>query len=107
LHEIGAGAADRSYGVHVAKLAGLPAAVVARAGEVLSILEESRQSDAIAALSDDLPLFAAAANAPAPPQNAAPAPSDLEVRLAEIDVDGLTPRDALDLLYELRGLLPE
>jgi DNA mismatch repair protein MutS len=111
LHEIGAGAADRSYGVHVAKLAGLPAAVVERAGEVLSILEESRQSDAIAALNDDLPLFAAAAaNAPATspsPENAAATSSGLETRLAEIDVDGLTPRAALDLLYELRGLLPE
>ncbi|MFT6580167.1 MAG: DNA mismatch repair protein MutS [Alphaproteobacteria bacterium] len=107
LHEIDAGAADRSYGVHVAKLAGLPAAVVNRAGEVLSILEESRQSDAIAALNDDLPLFAAAATAPTMSRTVASAPSDVETRLAEIDVDGLTPRAALDLLYELRKLLPE
>ena len=60
LHEVIAGAADQSYGVHVAKLAGLPPAVVARAQEVLRILEQGEQSGALAQLADDLPLFSAA-----------------------------------------------
>ncbi|MBT5107259.1 MAG: DNA mismatch repair protein MutS [Rhodospirillaceae bacterium] len=109
LHEIGPGAADRSYGVHVAKLAGLPGRVVDRASEVLSMLEQSRQSDAIAALADDLPLFAASAGAAntGRPATMAPDPSAVEAALAAQDVDGLSPRAALDLLYHLKGLLKE
>ncbi|MBT5809414.1 MAG: DNA mismatch repair protein MutS [Rhodospirillaceae bacterium] len=109
LHEIGPGAADRSYGVHVAKLAGLPGPVVERASEVLSMLEQSRQSDAIAALADDLPLFAASAGAAntGRPATMAPDPSAVEAALAAQDVDGLSPRAALDLLYHLKGLLKE
>jgi DNA mismatch repair protein MutS len=106
LHEIGPGAADRSYGVHVAKLAGLPGPVVERASEVLSMLEQSRQSDAIAALADDLPLFAASAN-PGYSATTAPEPSAVDVALAAQDVDALSPRAALDLLYHLKGLLKE
>src|ERR1700691_2206464 len=59
LHEVAPGAADRSYGIHVAKLAGLPPAVVARAEEVLKTLETSEQGGALARLAEDLPLFAA------------------------------------------------
>jgi DNA mismatch repair protein MutS len=106
LHEIGPGAADRSYGVHVAKLAGLPGSVVNRASEVLALLEQSRQSDAIATLADDLPLFAASAQTPRPPSSIAE-PSKVEATLAAQDVDGLSPRQALDLLYTLKGLLPD
>ena len=59
LHEVAPGAADRSYGIHVAKLAGLPAAVVARAEEVLRALEEGREGHKPLARIDDLPLFGA------------------------------------------------
>ncbi len=103
LHEVRQGAADRSYGVQVARLAGLPKSVVDRARVVLDALEKgereggSRQK----ALIDDLPLFSAASVAPAPK----PAkPSVLENKLAEIRPDELTPREALDLLYQLKSL---
>ncbi len=67
LHEIVAGAADRSYGIHVARLAGLPAPVVARAEEVLSSLEKGESSSVVTRLAADLPLFAAAHRQPAAP----------------------------------------
>jgi DNA mismatch repair protein MutS len=102
LHEVAPGAADRSYGIHVAKLAGLPPAVIARAEAVLAGLEQGEPAGALARLADDLPLFAAAAARP--PQGAAE-PSRVEQRLAELNPDELSPRDALELLYELRGLL--
>ncbi|MCH8808521.1 MAG: DNA mismatch repair protein MutS, partial [Proteobacteria bacterium] len=103
LHEVAPGAADRSYGIHVARLAGLPAAVIARAEEVLGILEQGEQAGTLARLAEDLPLFSAAR--PPAPEQAAPGPSALEARLAEINPDDLTPKTALELLYELRGLL--
>ncbi len=101
LHEVAAGAADRSYGIHVAKLAGLPAAAVARAEEVLAQLEQGEQAGSLARLADDLPLFSAAAAAPAPTVAVA---SELEARLTEIRPDELTPRQALELLYELKAI---
>ncbi len=105
LHEVAPGAADRSYGIHVARLAGLPAAVVGRAEEVLSALEKGEQGGAVARLADDLPLFAALAR-PRPKESPAPAgPSPLETRLGAVNADELTPRQALELLYELKGLL--
>ena len=105
LHEVAPGTADRSYGIHVAKLAGLPPVVITRAEEVLATLEQSEQSGAIAQLSDDLPLFAATAQRVAAP--VAATESAVETALAEIDPDGLTPRQALEELYRLRGLLDE
>ncbi|MEO0036528.1 MAG: hypothetical protein RLZZ501_2551, partial [Pseudomonadota bacterium] len=103
LHEVGAGAADRSYGIHVARLAGLPAAAVARAEAVLELLESSDQAAGLKTLADDLPLFAARpARSPAV---AAPEPSAVEERVRGLDPDGLTPRAALDLLYELKGMV--
>jgi DNA mismatch repair protein MutS len=102
LHEVGAGAADRSYGIHVARLAGLPAAVVARAEEVLVMLEKSDQASGLARLADDLPLFAAMA--PKPRQQAAAKGSAVEDRLKTVNPDEMTARQALDLLYELKGL---
>jgi DNA mismatch repair protein MutS len=103
LHEVGAGAADRSYGIQVAKLAGLPDAVVARASEVLHALEQSDRNAGKRGLADDLPLFSAAR--PRNPAAAAPAaPSALEARLATVLPDELTPREALDLVYELMEL---
>jgi DNA mismatch repair protein MutS len=106
LHEVIDGAADRSYGVQVAKLAGLPGAVVERARVVLEALEkgEREQGGKARALIDDLPLFAAAAR-PAPV--ATPEASVIETRLRDIRPDELTPRAALDLVYELAGLLPD
>src|SRR5204862_8267394 len=74
LHEVTPGTADRSYGIHVAKLAGLPAGVTARAEEVLEILEKGEEAGALARLSDDLPLFRAARRAAPEP---APGPSPL------------------------------
>ena len=103
LHEVAPGAADRSYGIHVAQLAGLPAAVVSRAEEVLAVLEKGEQSGAVTRLADDLPLFAAA---PARPTSGAgkPKESAVEKALEAVNPDELTPRQALDLLYELRRL---
>ncbi|HEX3535369.1 MAG TPA: DNA mismatch repair protein MutS [Stellaceae bacterium] len=103
LHEVAAGTADRSYGIHVAKLAGLPAAVTARAEEVLALLEEGDEGGALARLTDDLPLFQAARRtAPEPTAEV----SAVESALRDIRPDELTPRDALEQLYRLKGLLP-
>jgi DNA mismatch repair protein MutS len=96
LHEAGPGAADRSYGVQVAKLAGVPTSVVARARQVLARLERDPNSPTRL---DDLPLFAA--TKPAPP----PEPSKVEAALAGIDPDALSPREALEALYRLKGIL--
>jgi DNA mismatch repair protein MutS len=103
LHEVAAGTADRSYGIHVAKLAGLPAGVTSRAEEVLQILERGEQGGALARLADDLPLFRAARPLTTPE----PKPSALEDMLRDIRPDELSPRDALELLYRLRSLLPD
>lgn len=106
LHEVAAGAADRSYGIHVARLAGLPHAVISRAEQVLQILEKGDQASAASRLADDLPLFAAMAQKPAPRQVVTePEPSRVEMELRGINPDELTPRAALDALYRLRGLL--
>ncbi|HEX7872172.1 MAG TPA: DNA mismatch repair protein MutS [Sphingobium sp.] len=100
LHEVAQGPADRSYGLAVARLAGLPPPVVGRAKAVLSKLEAGKaKTGGIAAGLDDLPLFAASA----PPE---PAPADpLHAALAAIDPDALTPREALDALYRLTRLV--
>ncbi|MBS0546849.1 MAG: DNA mismatch repair protein MutS [Proteobacteria bacterium] len=103
LHEVAPGAADRSYGIHVAQLAGLPAAVVARAEEVLEVLEKGEQSGAVTRLADDLPLFAAAPVRPTSGGGKAKE-SDVEKALEAINPDELTPKQALDVLYELRRL---
>jgi DNA mismatch repair protein MutS len=98
LHEVADGAADRSYGIAVAKLAGLPPAVVARAKSVLAKLEAGRDATGgIAAGLDDLPLFAATAE----PEHA---PDPLAATLDGIDPDGLSPREALEQLYRLKRL---
>ncbi len=105
LHEVAPGAADRSYGIHVAKLAGLPAAAIDRANEVLETLQSGEQAGSLARLAEDLPLFAAAAPAPRGGQPVRPTPA--EDRLRAVNPDELTPRQALELLYELRGLAEE
>jgi DNA mismatch repair protein MutS len=101
LHEVADGAADRSYGIAVAKLAGLPPKVVARAKSVLAKLEAGRDATGgIAAGLDDLPLFAIAAE-PEPARDA------LATELEGIDPDGMSPRDALEALYRLKRMAAE
>jgi DNA mismatch repair protein MutS len=102
LHEVAPGAADRSYGIHVAKLAGLPSSVIARAEDVLKALEEGREGHKPLARIDDLPLFQAA---PARAVKAEPKPSAVEEALRTISPDSLTPKEALDLVYALRSKL--
>ncbi|MCO5160740.1 MAG: DNA mismatch repair protein MutS [Mesorhizobium sp.] len=108
LHEVGKGAADRSYGVQVARLAGLPDAVVERAREVLAELEAGETSGKASRLADDLPLFSAAVRRePAPrasKQDDAARP--LVDALAALHPDEMTPREALEAIYQLKGLLP-
>ncbi len=104
LHEVAPGTADRSYGIHVAQLAGLPRAVIARATQVLGALEKRGENDSVAKLADDLPLFSAAAR-PAGAAAAAPKISIVEDTLRGLAPDEMTPREALDALYRLRGLI--
>ncbi|MEQ1725444.1 MAG: DNA mismatch repair protein MutS [Sphingopyxis sp.] len=102
LHELADGPADRSYGLAVARLAGVPASVVARAADVLAKLEAGRaQTGGLAAGLDDLPLFAVIV------EQASPRVDVLRDALRAIDVDALTPRDALDALYRLKGLVSD
>ncbi len=97
LHRIVDGGADRSYGVHVAELAGMPAPVIERAREVLAALEETAQAGPSkrASAVPQLPLLATAA------------PSEVETALADLDLDALTPLQALTRLYELKAKLRE
>jgi DNA mismatch repair protein MutS len=106
LHEVRKGAADRSYGVQVARLAGLPAAVVDRAKVVLEALESGeRQGGARPkALIDDLPLFSVAPSAPPAPRVVAKE-SAVEARLKGAHPDEMTPMEALRFVYELKDLL--
>ena len=100
LHEVKKGAADRSYGVQVAQLAGLPPAVIARARVVLEALENGEREGGATqkTLIDDLPLFATTPTPPPAPQKA----SALDSMMNEIMPDELTPREALDLIYKLK-----
>jgi len=98
LHEVTSGAADRSYGIHVAKLAGLPLAVVERAEEVLRALEEGREGHQPLARIDDLPLFGASAPAPKTCM--------VEEALRTVEPDALSPKQALEILYDLKRKLP-
>ncbi len=99
LHEVGPGAADRSYGIQVAKLAGLPAPVIERASEVLALLEEGDQKGGHGDLAADLPLFSAARPSAAPARRG---PSELEEMVAAVLPDELSPREALELVYALK-----
>ncbi|HXM85748.1 MAG TPA: DNA mismatch repair protein MutS [Stellaceae bacterium] len=98
LHEVAPGAAGRSYGIHVAKLAGLPAAVIARAEEVLATLEKGERRGQLTQMAEDLPLFTASA-----PKLAAP--SALEALLSSLRPDELSPKEALEFLYKLKALI--
>ncbi|MBR0553354.1 DNA mismatch repair protein MutS [Stakelama marina] len=102
LHEVSDGPADRSYGLDVARLAGLPKSALARAKAVLAKLEAGREkTGGIAAGLDDLPLFAAAAEQEEEEADA------LRTELETLDVDALSPREALDTLYRLKALAGE
>jgi DNA mismatch repair protein MutS len=103
LHEVVPGVADGSYGIQVAKLAGLPPAVIERARVVLTELETSERERPAARLVDDLPLFSAATRRQAAPVPAA-GPDPLREALTGIDPDDLTPREALEALYRLKRL---
>lgn len=108
LHEIEAGAADRSYGVQVARLAGLPASVITRAKTILAGLERTEREKPAAKLIEELPLFAAATRSEAPPPDPEPAvPDAVREALTAIHPDELTPREALEALYRLKGLLDQ
>jgi DNA mismatch repair protein MutS len=102
LHEVAEGAADRSYGLAVAKLAGVPPGVLARAREVLGRLEKGRaETGGLAAGLGELPLFAAAIEAAEDKVDA------VREKLDTLDIDALSPRAALDLLYELKRIAGE
>ncbi|HEU4968408.1 DNA mismatch repair protein MutS [Sphingomonas sp.] len=102
LHEVADGAADRSYGLAVAKLAGLPPPVLGRARDVLKKLESGREkTGGIAAGLDDLPLFAATAEIEEAECDA------IRAEVESLDVDALTPREALEVLYRLKALARE
>ena len=94
LHEIQPGPASRSYGIQVARLAGMPAAVVNHARHALAALEKHQEESR-----EQVDLFAP------PPAAQAPATSQVEAALGSLDPDALSPRDALDALYTLKKLL--
>jgi DNA mismatch repair protein MutS len=96
LHEVISGAADRSYGVHVAQIAGLPSSVIARAYHILSELEAADRAKPVETLIDDLPLFKKMVSEPT-------IKDQLREALLQIDPDQLTPREALAALYELKS----
>ncbi len=108
LHEVIHGAADRSYGIHVAKIAGLPKAVINRAKDVLGSLEQTDQTGTLSALTNDLPLFNAQSYEA---ENSQSTMSEehlaLFKTLENLEPDNLTPREALDALYQLKQQLPK
>ncbi|HEY0235309.1 MAG TPA: DNA mismatch repair protein MutS [Afipia sp.] len=106
LHEVLPGSADRSYGIQVAKLAGLPPGVITRAKSVLAKLEAQDRGATAKALVDDLPLFAVPSRAAAEPQPPSAA-DQLIAALIALHPDEMSPRDALEALYALKAKLPK
>ena len=102
LHEVGPGAADRSYGIQVAKLAGLPASVVERARAVLTQLEDADRKNPASQLIDDLPLFQVAVRRE---ESRPQGNSKVDEALKALNPDEMTPREALDALYALKKQL--
>ncbi len=100
MHSVGDGTADRSYGIHVAKLAGLPAEVIDRSTQVLSLLEEDGRSGKITNITNELPLFQ---SQPKPVVKSSPVLDHLK----SLDPDTMNPKQALDALYELKNLSGE
>ncbi len=105
LHEVVAGAADRSYGIQVAKLAGLPPSVIERAKLVLAQIEAEDRTSPARKLIDDLPLFAATRPAPAAVSPRDSALNALVEALNALHPDEMSPRDALEALYALKAQL--
>jgi DNA mismatch repair protein MutS len=106
LHEVAEGAAGRSWGVHVAELAGVPAPVVKRAASLLASLEKhGGPLGAAGAPLTALPLFAHQTQAPPPEPTADTHPNQLSEAIAALQPDRMTPREALDELYRLQNLL--
>jgi DNA mismatch repair protein MutS len=104
MHEVIKGAADRSYGVHVARLAGLPEEVTRRADDVLRFLQSSETKGAGAtSLSDDMPLFASGGKGVGTPKASAGQPVVEELK--KLEVDHLSPKEALEVLYRLKGMV--
>jgi DNA mismatch repair protein MutS len=106
LHEVLPGSADRSYGIQVAKLAGLPPAVIGRAKSVLAKLEAQDRGQNVRVLVDDLPLFAVPSRAAAE----SPLSKEAEELIATVKAlhpDEMTPREAMDALYALKAKLPK
>jgi DNA mismatch repair protein MutS len=103
LHEVIKGAADQSYGVHVAKLAGIPTPVITRSKQVLDILQKSETSGALSQLADDLPLFSSVVK---DTENSAEKENlnGLKQMIDDLDPDALTPRDALDWIYKIKNI---
>ena len=99
LHEVAPGTADRSYGIHVGKLAGLPPPVIKRAQDVLSTFEKENRTGAVNELANPLPLFAINSK-----KSVEPEPSRIEKTLDQVSPDELSPRDALELIYTLKNL---
>lgn len=97
MHEVINGAADRSYGIHVAKLAGLPALTIKRAEQVLKLLENTSKNKSVNTIESDLPLFENLQKQIEPAKE-----SPVITELKELDVDSLSPREALNKLYELK-----
>ncbi|MEZ5896829.1 MAG: DNA mismatch repair protein MutS [Parvularculaceae bacterium] len=97
LHEVGAGPADRSYGVAVARLAGLPAEVVRRASAILKMLEKNGARTRVV---EDLPLFAATAESPQEEKS-----DRVRLALAAINPDVMTPKEALEAIYHIKSLI--
>ena len=100
LHEVIDGAADRSYGIHVAKLAGLPKSVITRAGQVLKKLEADKQKQSVDSLENDLPLFAFVQNEEKEEKSKSP----IEEVIDSIEPNDISAREALDIIYELKTL---
>jgi DNA mismatch repair protein MutS len=99
LHSVAPGVAERSWGVHVARLAGVPRAVLSRASQVLAALEERARG--LEPLSEELPLFAHGAE----PATTGGSGHPVLAALAELDLDALSPRESQETLYRLRSLL--
>ncbi len=102
LHEVVPGAADRSYGVQVAKLAGLPSAVIARARDVLDRLEAGERAGGAKAVVDDLPLFSVK---PQTVSEQDPEIAALKDAMSALHPDHMTPREALDAMYRLKAMI--
>lgn len=105
LHQVVEGAADRSYGIHVAKLAGLPKIVISRSEQILKSLEQNPNRASVTSIENDLPLFSVLKEKVEKQEEMSVKISPAIELLKEIDPDALTPKEALDKIYELKKLI--